>query len=144
RILNLDTRDIRNNKTIVMFSITDFTDSIRCKVFIKTDEVPSLLQDIKKGNHIKVKGIAFYDKFEREISIASIQGIKKIPDFSVIRQDNSSEKRVELHAHTMMSDMDGVVNVKDLIKRAFEYGHPAIAITDHGVVQSFPEANYAL
>lgn len=144
KILNTDTRDIRNNKTIVMFSITDFTDSIRCKVFIKTDEVPVLLSFLKKGNYIKLKGLALYDKFEREISISSINGMKTIPDFSVKKLDNNVEKRVELHAHTMMSDMDAVVNVKDLIKRAFEWGHPAVAITDHGVVQAFPEASYAL
>ena len=144
KILNLDTRDIRNDRTIVMFSVTDFTDSIRCKVFIKTDEVSSLLQNIKKGKFIKLKGLAQYDKFDREVAIGSIIGMKVIPDFTEIRQDTSEEKRVELHAHTMMSDMDAVVDVKDLIKRAFEWGHKAVAITDHGVVQSFPEAPRAL
>lgn len=144
KILNLDTRDIRNDKTIVMFSLTDFTDSIRCKVFIKTDEVSALSQTIKKGNFIKLKGIAQYDKFDREIAIGSIFGMKTIPDFTEYRKDTSEEKRVELHAHTMMSDMDAVVDVKDLIKRAFEWGHKAVAITDHGVVQSFPEAPRAL
>lgn len=144
KLLNLDTRDIRNDKTIVMFSITDFTDSIQGKVFIKTEEVPDLLRDLKKGQSIKIKGIAYFDKYDREIAIGSIAGMKKIPDFSTIRQDSSEEKRVELHAHTMMSDMDAVVGVKDLIKRAFEWGQPGIAITDHGVVQSFPEANHAL
>lgn len=144
KILNLDTRDIRNNKTIVMFSITDFTDSIRCKTFIKTDEVGLLLPQIKKGKYIKLKGVAHYDKYDREITIGSIAGMKSITNFSEVRKDNSEEKRVELHAHTMMSDMDAVVDVKDLIKRAFDWGHKAIAITDHGGVQSFPEAARAL
>ena len=98
----------------------------------------------KERKLYKIKGLALYDKFEREISISSINGMKTIPDFSVKKLDDNVEKRVELHAHTMMSDMDAVVNVKDLIKRAFEWGHPAVAITDHGVVQAFPEASYAL
>ena len=144
KILNLNTRDIRNDKTIVLFSITDFTDSISCKVFIKTDEVPVLLESIKKGKYIRIKGVAQYDKYDREITIGSIRGMKAIKDFSKSRMDTSDKKRVELHAHTMMSDMDAVVDVKDLIKRAFEWGHKGIAITDHGVVQSFPEAPYAL
>ena len=71
-------------------------------------------------------------------------GVMKIPDFTTGRMDNSAKKRVELHCHTKMSDMDGVSDVKDIIKRAKKWGHKALAITDHGCVQAFPDANHAL
>ncbi len=144
RILNVEPRELRNEKTIIMFSVSDFTDSIQGKIFVKTEDAPELLNVIKKGIFIKLKGMALMDKYEHEITIGSIVGIKTISDFTTTRQDTSTEKRVELHAHTMMSDMDAVVDVKDLVKRAFAWGHKAVAITDHGVVQSFPEANHAL
>ncbi len=144
KIINVEARELRNEKTIFIFTLTDFTDSIQGKIFIKTEESEELSSVLKKGKFIKLKGMAIMDKFDREITIASIVGIKTIPDFTSIKMDTSIEKRVELHAHTMMSDMDAVIDVKDLVKRAFVWGHKAIAITDHGVVQSFPEANHAL
>jgi DNA polymerase-3 subunit alpha (Gram-positive type) len=144
KIINVESRELRNEKTIIIFSITDFTDSILGKIFVKTEEAPELLTAVKRGKFIKLKGMALLDKYDREIAIGSIVGIKTISDFTTTRQDTSVEKRVELHAHTMMSDMDAVVDVKDLVKRAFAWGHKAVAITDHGVVQSFPEANHAL
>lgn len=82
------------------------------------------------------------DKFDHELAIGSIAGIKKIPDFTNTRMDTSARKRVELHCHTKMSDMDGVSEAKDIVKRAYKWGHRAIAITDHGVVQSFTDANH--
>ena len=89
---------------------------------------------------MRVKGVATIDKFDSELTIGSIVGIKKCADFTTVRMDTSVEKRIELHCHTKMSDMDGVTTAKDLVKRAYEWGHKAIAITDHGVVQAFPEA----
>src|SRR5699024_7825482 len=82
------------------------------------------------------------DKFDGELTIGSVTGIKKIGDFTVTRKDLSPVKRVELHCHTKMSDMDGVSEVQDIVKRAHDWGHPAIAITDHGVAQAFPDANH--
>ena len=96
----------------------------------------------KAGTFLKFKGVTTIDRFDSELTIGSISGIKKIADFRSTRMDTSPQKRVELHCHTKMSDMDGVTTAKDLVKRAYEWGHKAIAITDHGVVQAFPEANH--
>ena len=97
---------------------------------------------MKAGAFVKLKGVTMIDRFDNELTIGSIAGIKKIPDFTTSRSDTSVQKRVELHCHTKMSDMDGVSEAKDIVKRAYKWGHPAIAITDHGVVQSFPDANH--
>lgn len=112
------------------------------KMFTRNDQLPDLLAEIKKGVFLKIKGVTTIDKFDGELTIASVTGIKKIGDFTVQREDLSPIKRVELHCHTKMSDMDGVSEVKDIVKRAHDWGHPAIAITDHGVAQAFPDANH--
>ena len=142
KIINFDTREIRNEKTIIMFAVTDFTDTITVKMFTRNDQLPELLGELKKGAFVKIKGITTIDKFDGELTIGSVTGIKKIGDFTVSREDLSPIKRVELHCHTKMSDMDGVSEVKDIVKRAHDWGHPAIAITDHGVTQAFPDANH--
>ena len=144
KVLSVETREIRNEKTIIIFSLTDFTDTIVTKLFASNDDVPELLDGISKGKFIKIKGVPNIDKFDGDLTIGSVSGIKKIPDFTTVRMDNSAEKRVELHCHTKMSDMDGVSDVKDIVQRAVKWGHKAIAITDHGDVQAFPEANHAL
>lgn len=144
KVLSLDTREIRNEKTIILFSITDFTDTIMVKMFSKNEAVPDITSEVKKGAFLKIKGITTIDRFDGELTIGSVVGIKKIPDFTSIRMDTSPQKRVELHCHTKMSDMDGVSEVKDIIRRAMKWGHKAIAITDHGDVQSFPDANHAV
>lgn len=144
QVRTLEQREIRNEKTIVSFEITDYTDTIKVKMFVHNEQLSELLQDLKKGAFIKVKGVTVNDTFDHELTIASVNGLKKIPDFTTARMDNSAQKRVELHCHTKMSDMDGVADVKDIIKRAKKWGHKAIAITDHGCVQSFPEANHAI
>ena len=144
KVRTLEQREIRNEKTIVSFEITDFTDTIKVKMFVHNEQLPELLAELKVGAFVKVKGVTVNDTFDRELTIATVIGLKKIPDFTTIRMDNSVKKRVELHCHTKMSDMDGVTDVKDIIKRAKKWGHKAIAITDHGCVQSFPDANHAL
>ncbi len=144
KVRTLDKREIRNEKTIVSFEITDFTDTIKVKMFVHNEQLDALLADLKAGAFFKVKGVTVNDTFDRELTIATVTGLKKIPDFTTSRMDNSPRKRVELHCHTKMSDMDGVSDVKDIIKRAKKWGHRAIAITDHGCVQSFPDANHAL
>ncbi|WP_448915448.1 PolC-type DNA polymerase III [Eubacterium ramulus] len=145
QILSMDERPIRGEKTILMFSITDFTDTIMVKMFCK-DEYLKEIKDggIAKGAFLKIKGVTTIDRFDSELTIGSVIGIKKIPSFVSTRMDTSPVKRVELHCHTKMSDMDGVSDVKDIIKRAMKWGHKALAITDHGDVQAFPDANHAI
>ncbi len=144
KLIKPESRSIGNEKSIIMFILTDFTDSIKVKLYAKTIEVDEINAVLKPGGFFVLKGIAQMDNYERDITIGSVVGIKTIQDFTSSRMDHAPLKRVELHAHTMMSDMDSVVDVKSLIKRAFQWGHKAVAITDHGVVQSFPEANHTL
>ncbi len=142
KIISQDFREIRNEKTIVMFDVTDFTDTMTIKLFSRNDQLDELKEGLKKGAFVKLKGVTTIDKFDNELTIGSLAGVKKIPDFTTSRSDKSTLKRVELHCHTKMSDMDGVSEAKDIVKRAYQWGHPAIAITDHGVVQAFPDANH--
>ena len=142
KIIKFETREIRNEKTIVMFAVTDFTDTIMVKMFVRNDQLADILAEIRPGAFIKLKGVTTIDKFDGELTIGSVTGIRKIPDFTESRKDTAPEKRVELHCHTKMSDMDGVSEVEDIVRRAHDWGHKAIAITDHGVVQAFPEANH--
>ena len=144
QVLTLEEREIRNEKTIVMFAVTDFTDSIMVKMFCKNEILPEIREGVKVGAFLKIHGVTTIDRFDHELTIGSVLGIKKIPSFISKRMDNSPEKRVELHCHTKMSDMDGISDVKDIIKRAKAWGHKAIAITDHGNVQAFPDANHAV
>lgn len=144
KILSVERREIRNEKSIIIFSVTDFTDTIMLKLFARNEDVPELLNGIDTGKFVKVKGVVTIDKYDSDLSISSIVGVKKIPDFTSQREDTAAEKRVELHCHTKMSDMDGVTDVKDIVKCAMRWGHKAIAITDHGDVQAFPEANHAV
>ena len=142
KVISFETREIRNERTIIIFSITDFTDTITVKMFVRNEQLAELLGDLKKGAFLKIKGVTTIDKYDGELTIGSIAGIKKTGDFTVSREDLSPVKRVELHCHTKMSDMDGVSEVKDIVGRAHKWGHPAIAITDHGTAQAFPDANH--
>ena len=142
RIINFDKREIKNEKTILFFDITDYTDTMTIKLFVANEHVEELSASLKPGGCVKVKGIAMTDKFDHELTVGSIAGIKKIPDFTTSRTDTFVKKRVELHCHTKMSHMDGVSEAKDIVERAYKWGHPAIAITDHGVVQGFTDASH--
>lgn len=144
QIISADTREIRNERTIVTFAVTDFTDTIKAKMFIKNENLLEIMEHIKEGQFIRLKGMALFDTYDKEVSIASVTGIMKAKDTRVSRMDTSVEKRVELHCHTKMSDMDGVSDASDLIKTAIKWGHKALAITDHGCVQGFTDALHAL
>ena len=143
KVLSYEDREIAKiEKTLITFTVTDFTDTLGVKLFVRTEQLDEIKGSLQAGNFLKIKGVAMMDKFDHELTISSLIGIKKIPDFTVARMDTSVRKRVELHCHTKMSDMDGVSEAKDIVKRAYKWGMPAIAITDHGVVQSFPDANH--
>ena len=144
QVTGWDEREIRGEKTIVTITVTDYTDTIRVKIFEKNDEMEAFREKVKQGSFIKLKGLTAMDRFDNELTISSVAGIKKSSDFRTPRTDNSELKRVELHCHTKMSDMDGVSDVKSIIKRAKSWGHTAIAVTDHGVVQAYPDASHSL
>ena len=136
-VFDIDTKELRNGKILLILAVTDYTSSISCKLFLNDVNKDGVLNEIKKGSYLKIKGDIIYDTYQREISM-TISGIRK--EVKVERQDLSDNKRVELHAHTQMSSMDAVCNVKKLVERAAKWGHKAIAITDHGIVQAFPDA----
>ncbi len=144
KIFRLDQRELRNEKTLIIFDITDFTDSITVKMFARAEQKEQIFSVIKPGAFVKIKGITLIDKFDRELSIGSIVGGKKAADFSTSRMDYAPVKRVELHCHTKMSDMDAVCDIKRLIKTAKKWGMPALALTDHGNVQAFTEAFHVI
>ncbi|MCI8741531.1 MAG: PolC-type DNA polymerase III [Lachnospiraceae bacterium] len=144
KILDKDSRLLRSGKTIIIFHITDFTDTITVKLFANEDTLEDLDNAVKPGTFIRLRGMTTIDRFDGELTIGSVRGIKRAEDFTGKRVDNSPLKRVELHCHTKMSDMDGVSEVKDIVKRAKAWGMPAIAVTDHGCVQAFPDASHAL
>ena len=142
-ISSLETQAIKNERTIVMFTVTDFEDSIKVKLFIHNEQLLELCNDLHKGAFVKIHGKAMMDAYDKELSIGSVTGIRLIPDFRTTRKDNAQVKRVELHCHTKMSEMDGMSDPKEIVKRAYDWGMPAIAITDHGVVQGFTDAYHA-
>ena len=144
-IASPDPRPLKNGETtMLMYDVSDYTDSIRFKIFAKNEKVGEIASKFKVGSFIKIKGAITYDKYDDELSMSprDIRGIKKGNDFRVVRKDNAENKRVELHCHTKMSDMDGISETSDIVKCAYKWGHPAIAITDHGVVHAFPDANH--
>ncbi|MBC2425386.1 DNA polymerase III subunit alpha, partial [Clostridium beijerinckii] len=143
-IFNIEEKELRSGKTLISFDLYDGSSSMTCKAFCKPGEESDVLSRLKKAKGIRIAGNAGYSKFTDEIeiianTIVETEGLKKIK-----RQDNAKVKRVELHMHTQMSQMDAMTGATDLIKRAMSWGMKSIAITDHGVVQAFPEAHKLL
>jgi len=136
-IFKVETREIRSGKILFMFDMTDFTSSITVKLFLEKDKLSALSDRLKDGSFVKVRGDSQYDKFSKEVTIFASDIIEQTKS---MKMDTAEEKRVELHLHTQMSTMDGVTPVSELVKRAAQWGHKAIAITDHGVVQAYPDA----
>jgi DNA polymerase-3 subunit alpha (Gram-positive type) len=135
KIFDFTIRELQSGRNLVIFSITDETNSIKAKVF--EEQGGSLANNISEGQWVKVKGNVQYDKYDQELSLMA-QAVLAISKSS--KEDIADQKRVELHMHTKMSAMDSVVDIDEIVKRADEWGHDAIAVTDHGVVQAFPDA----
>lgn len=137
RVFRHETRTLPSGRTLVQFNLTDDKDSIAAKLFASTDRQVQALETLADGVHIKVQGNVQFDTYAKEL-VFMVQDMQ--PADAPLRRDTAAEKRVELHMHSTMSTLDGIAEVKDYVKQAAKWGHKAIAITDHGVAQAFPEA----
>ena len=139
-VFKTDIFETKTGRIILTFFITDYTSSIAVKCFLRDKDKEHVLENVKKGLYCKVRGEATMDPYAKEVVIMArdINKLKKVE-----RTDNSEEKRVELHMHTTMSSMDAVTSASKIVERAAKFGHKAVAITDHGVVQAFPDAQMA-
>ncbi|AJY76604.1 PolC-type DNA polymerase III [Paenibacillus beijingensis] len=139
-VFGLDVKELRNGSTLFTFNVTDFTDSIAMKMFAKTKEDVKVLSKLANGKWIKARGRVEYDRFMQEPELVMMPNdmheVVAPPD----RKDDAEEKRVEFHLHSTMSTMDAVTPVDVYIKTAAKWGHKAVAITDHGGVQCYPDA----
>ena len=143
-VIYTEDKTLKSGKTLFSFDLYDGTSTITCKAFLNKETAKKTMKRIQNSKGIKIAGTAQMDTFSNELTVMAntiieTEGLKK-----EIRQDNSETKRVELHMHTQMSQMDAMTSAKDLIKRAMKWGMKSIAITDHGVVQAFPEAHKML
>ena len=143
-ILNSEERLLKSGKTLYAFDLYDGSSTITCKAFVEADKHDAVIKRLKSASGVKVNGTAQFDPFSKELGVIANTIVETAGMKKEIRMDNSKVKRVELHMHTKMSQMDGMTNAKDLIKRAMKWGMKSIAITDHGVVQAFPEAHKLL
>ena len=140
-VFNVEHRELPKRKAwVVCFDVTDYTGSIRVNKFMEADQAQPIIKGVKVGQHLKVQGFLNMSRFEGEMVLEPLgisEGKKET------RQDKAEDKRVELHLHTNMSAMDALTDPKEAVKRAIAWGHPAIAITDHGVASAFPNAWHA-
>lgn len=134
----VDHKDLKKrNAYIICFDVTDYTGSIRVTKFMPKEEGQMIVDQVKKGQRLSIQGRLNINRFDNDL-VLEPQIIRQTEKTS--KQDNAEKKRVELHLHTKMSTMDALTDTKKVVARAIEWGHPAIAITDHGIVQSFPDA----
>ena len=140
-ILATETRELKSGKILAMFNLFDGSSTITCKVFLEAEKSKAILKRMNSAKGVKVIGTAQFDPFAKELGVIANAIVESTGIKREVRQDNSQEKRVELHMHTQMSQMDAMTSAEDLLKRAVKWGMKSIAITDHGVVQAFPEAH---
>jgi DNA polymerase III subunit alpha, Gram-positive type len=136
-IFRVESRELRSGKFLYMFDMSDLTSSVTIKLFVEKDDFEFISGNIKEEITVKVRGEAQYDKFAKELTIMASDIIEV---YKEVKKDTAEVKRVELHLHSQMSAMDGVTPVKELVRRAAQWGHKAVAITDHGVLQAYPDA----
>ncbi len=138
-VFNVEHRELPKRKAwVVCFDVTDYTGSIRVNQFMDGDVAKPIIREIRAGQHVQVQGRLSLSRFDTDL-VLEPYGINELPKPEE-RKDTAAEKRIELHLHTKMSMMDALCDTKEVVKRAIRWGHPAIAITDHGVVHSFPDA----
>ena len=137
-------REFAEGRIFFQMTVTDDTDTIHVKLFLNTEEASELEKQLADNPFVLIQGDAAEDRYDKDIVITSVKGIMRSKTFRTERMDNEELRRVELHCHTKMSDMDAVSDVADLIACARKWGHKAIAVTDHGVVSAFPDADHAI
>ena len=142
KVSNYESRETKNGGFLISFDIFDGSSSINVKAFLKANEFGEVNPKMKSAKAVRIVGTYEYNSFSKEFGVIA-NSIEESEFEEKKRMDNAEEKRIELHMHTQMSQMDGVSSATDLIKTAIKWGHKAIAITDHGVVQAFPEAKKA-
>ena len=139
-VFNIEHKELPRRKAwVVCFDVTDYTDSIRVTQFMDGDVAKPIVKSVKVGQRLRIQGRLATSRYEQDAMILEPYGIDELPKREP-RMDKAEEKRIELHLHTKMSMMDALTDTKEVIKTAISWGHPAIAITDHGVLQSFPDA----
>ncbi|WP_276981215.1 PolC-type DNA polymerase III [Johnsonella ignava] len=148
KIISAEERTIKKTGSILyIFSISDFTDSISVKVFTDEESIVQIRKAAAPGTFIKLYGAATIDKYDGELVIGSVKGIKSCEPFGAAgskRIDLAQRKRVELHCHTKMSEFDGIASAKEIIQHVYDWGMEAVAITDHCNVQAFTEAYHSI
>ncbi|MGI6606238.1 MAG: PolC-type DNA polymerase III [Peptococcia bacterium] len=136
-LFGLEKRDLKSGRILLSFNITDKTSSLACKLIINPKETKVLWEDLQEKKWYSISGKVEHDRFTQELTIFPHDIMKTSP---VVRVDTAERKRAELHLHTKMSALDGLTGITEAVNTALAWGHPAVAITDHGVVQAFPEA----
>ena len=143
-ILGMEDKETKTGKVILSINIYDGTSTMTCKAFLPGKNAKNIVKRLGKTKAVKLAGRAQMDAFSNELTIMANTIVESTPLPKTTREDKSEVKRVELHMHTKMSAMDAMTSATDLIKRAMSWGMKSIAITDHGVVQAFPEAYHLL
>ena len=139
-VFSVDHKELKSHNTVVRFDLTDYTGSIRVSQFMRDEDAKPIVKGIKSGQHLLIQGRLELDRYDGDMVLRPT-GIMVAEKET--RQDTAQHKRVELHLHTQMSAADALTVTGDAVKRALDWGHRAIAITDHGVAHSFPDADHA-